>query len=363
MEELHRALPWLFESLRSILPRSLHPMIDPVLIIVAVTLVGVLLRILPLRWLERYTARTNVVYDDAIIRAVRPRLIFWFFLGSILLALPEMPLVSKVRSLTETIVYALFVISVTIAASNAAASIVSGVADSRESGLGGTTLIKYILRFFIFAIGLVSLLTLFEISIVPYVTALGVGGLAVALAFQDTLANLFAGIYIMLSRQVRVGDFISLSTTEEGYVIDISWRTTEIRTLSNNVVIIPNKKLGDAIITNFHLIDSKMMVEMPVGVSYESDPYRVEEVLLEEGARAVGEVPGVVSDPAPVVRFREFGASSLQMVLLVYIDDYRHRHPARHEMMKRIHRRFREEKIEIPFPIQNVRLIEGAPGT
>jgi small-conductance mechanosensitive channel len=113
----------------------------------------------------------------------------------------------------------------------------------------------------------------------------------VALALQDTLSNLFAGFYIAVARQVRLGDYIRLNTGEEGYVTDIGWRSTTIRALSNNMIIIPNSKLGQAIVTNFYLPEKRLGVSIQIGVAYDCDPDQVERVLLEEAQAAAREIP------------------------------------------------------------------------
>jgi small-conductance mechanosensitive channel len=359
MDDLHQAFPWLFEFLRSALPQSMHRYIDAALIILVVTLVGVLVRVVLVAWMERSAKRTQNIYDDIIVNAFRRRTIVSFFLFSVYLALPELPLKQRVIDPAQTFVFGLLIAIATMATSKILSSAVTRYASSTGTGLGGTTLIKYIIRFFVYAIGIIALFTLFEIPLAPYIAAFGVGGLAVALAFQDTLANLFAGIYITLSQQIRIGDYIELSSKEEGFVTDIGWRTTSIRTMQNNIIIIPNKKLGDAIITNYHLPETRLSIEVAVGVSYDCDPYRVEEVLLDEAARAAGVVDGVMADPPAVVRFQQFADSSLNFKMFMSVNDFSFKFSARHEMMKRIYRRFRQEGIEIPFPIRTIHLPEG----
>ena len=154
------------------------------------------------------------------------------------------------------------------------------------------------------------------IEVTPILTALGVGGLAVALALQDTLSNLFAGFYISVARQIRPGDYIKLSSGEEGYVTDISWRATAMRNLNNNMVIVPNWKLAQSNVTNDHLPERRMGASVQVSVAYDSDIERVERVLLEIGMKAVAEIPAeraarrlaVTLDPG-------FGDSSLGFTL------------------------------------------------
>ena len=211
----------------------------------------------------------------------------------------------------------------------------------------------------ILVLGLLIALSVIWISITPFITALGVGGLAVALALQDTLSNLFAGIHILVEKSIRVGDFVKLETGQEGYVEDITWRTTRIRMLPNNMVIIPNSKLSQSIVTNYYLPEKRMSLLIPIGVSYSSDPEKVEKILVEEAKKAVGTIPGLLGDPEPFVRFIPgFGESSLDFTLICQVREFVDQYLAQHELRKRIFKRFNEEGIEIPFPHRTVYLRE-----
>jgi small-conductance mechanosensitive channel len=197
------------------------------------------------------------------------------------------------------------------------------------------------------------------VSITPLLTALGVGGLAVALALQDTLANLFAGIHILLERSIRVGDFVRLEGGQEGYVVDIGWRTTKVRMLPNNIVVIPNSKLAQSVLTNYYLPEPRMSLLIPISVSYGSDPEHVERVLIDETLKAAQEVPGLLKEPAPFVRFIPgFGESSLDFTLICQVKEFVDQYLAQHELRKRIFKRFQAEGIEIPFPHRTVYLRE-----
>ncbi len=149
------------------------------------------------------------------------------------------------------------------------------------------------------------------VSITPMLTALGVGGLAVALALQEPLANLFAGIVIALARQVRVGDYVKLDTGVEGYITDFSWWSTRIRMLSNNMVLVPNAKLAQAIVTNYHLPAPDVVVPVDVGVDPASDLLQVERVTLDVGREVMREVPGGVKEFEPVIRYHTFAAANV----------------------------------------------------
>ncbi|MBI2679423.1 MAG: mechanosensitive ion channel family protein [Candidatus Solibacter usitatus] len=218
-----------------------------------------------------------------------------------------------------------------------------------------TSLTQSLAQLCVWCLGGSVLMHYLGISLVPILTALGVGGLAVALALQDTLSNLFAGFYVTMAGQMRPGDYIRLSTGEEGYVSDISWRSTAIRTLNNNMTIIPNAKLAQAIVTNFHLPQRRTAVNIIVNVAYSSDPDRVEQILLDEVSGATKDLTTLLADPAPNVRLIPgFGDSALSFTLSCYVTEFAEQFLVQHELRKRILRRFQQEGIEIPFPTRTL---------
>ncbi len=211
----------------------------------------------------------------------------------------------------------------------------------------------------IILIGLLITLDSLNISITPLLTTLGIGGLAVALAFKDTLTNFFAGLYILADRPIRDGDFIKIENGPEGYVESVGWRSTRIRLLQNNTVILPNAKVAESVITNYFLPEKRMSLLVNVSVSYDSDSRRVERILLEEALAAVGHIDGLLAEPPPFVRFIPgFGESSLDFTLICQVREFVDQYAVQHEMRHRIFRRFREEGLEIPFPQRTVHLRE-----
>jgi small-conductance mechanosensitive channel len=181
----------------------------------------------------------------------------------------------------------------------------------------------------------------------------------VALALQDTLANLFAGIHILLEKSVRVNDFIKLETGQEGYVQDITWRTTRIRMLPNNMVVIPNSKLAQSVVTNYYLPEKRMSLLISISVSYSSDPDQVERILIDEAKKGAVDIPGLLAVPEPFVRFIPgFGDSSLDFTLICQVAEFTDQYLAQHEIRKRIFKRFKEAGIEIPFPHRTVYIRE-----
>ena len=200
-----------------------------------------------------------------------------------------------------------------------------------------------------------------DISVTPILTALGVGGLAVALALQDTLSNLFAGFYVAVARQVRLDDYIRLNTGEEGYVSDITWRSTTIRSLGNNLIIVPNAKLAQAIVTNYYLPEKRMSVGIQVVVGYECNPEEAERLLLEVARQATGDVPGLLASPAPSVVRAGIRRSGYGMTLNCHIGEFVDQYRVRHALRKRIVERFRQAGISIAYPTRNVS-VRDRPG-
>ena len=229
----------------------------------------------------------------------------------------------------------LWVTSFTIMAAGLVGSLVRLYGSEVSAALPVTTLTQNVAQLAVVILGILVLLGLLGVPISAPLTALGVGGLAVALALQETLSNLFAGFYIAVAGQIRVGDYIKLNTGEEGYVIDISWRNTSIRVLANNLILIPNSKLAQAIVTNYYLPEKRMSVAIPVAVAYDSDPEKVERVLIETALEGTKEIPGLLPEPAPVARLIPgFGEFALNFTLGCHVAEFVDQYPVQHELRK-----------------------------
>ncbi len=316
-----------------------------------------LLRRIVLGVLQRLTRRTQTNIDDLLVSGLRIPSLFLVivlsaYIGIRLADLPEAWLTYATRGL-----YLSLILAVTMGIANVSDRLLAFFLKRVEVPIAVTSLLLAVVRSIVYVVGTLVILNFLGISITPIITALGVGGLAMALALQDTLSNLFAGIHIMAEQAIRVGDFIRLESGQEGQVEDISWRTTRIRTLPNTMVIVPNNKLSQSVITNYYLPDRTLVLPVPVSVSYSSDPDRVEQVLLDEATRAVSEVPGIIAESEPVVRFQPgFGESSLNYTLFCRIRDIQDQGAVLSELNRRILRRFRREGIAFPFPTRTVHL-------
>lgn len=304
--------------------------------------------------LTKLAAKTKWEGDDIIIQSLRGIFVIWSLLVGIYVALPLIPFKPEYHTILKNIVVASFIFSITIILARIASSYLALKTQKVQTVLPSTSIMVNITRWTVYVLGVLIILQTMGISITPILTALGVGGLAVALALQDTLSNLFAGLHILLTRQIRPGDFIRLSSGEEGIVTDITWRNTTIRQLANNMIIIPNSKLASAIVINHTLPEKDLSVPIPIGVSYDSDLDHVERVTLEVAKEVLKTMPGGVPEFEPVVRFHTFGDFSINFNVVLRAREYTDQFILRHEFIKRLHKRFKEEGIVIPYPIRTV---------
>jgi small-conductance mechanosensitive channel len=312
--------------------------------------------------LGRWAAATATTVDDLILETLRkPSLVWCAWLG-LYIAVDTARLPERLGAQALNILFVALVVSVTATAANLAGAVLGQTLKERHLAIPATGLSITIAKVTIWVVGGLVLLGGLGVSIAPILTALGVGGLAVALALQDTLSNFFAGIHLLIEKPVRVGDFVRLETGQEGYIVDIGWRTTRIRMLPNNLVIIPNNKLTQSLLINYYLPEQRLAVLIPISVSYDSDPERVERVILEEAQKAIDSVPGFLAEPAPMVRFIPgFGESSLDFTLVCQVREFTDQYLVQHELRKRIFKRFKAEGIEIPFPQRVVQLKTDKP--
>ena len=204
----------------------------------------------------------------------------------------------------------------------------------------------------VYIVGLLVLLDYLGISISPMIAGLGIGGLAVALALQPTLSNFFAGTQIVFDQMVRVGDYIELDSGERGYVVDVGWRSTRVRTTFNNMMVIPNSRLVESIVTNYYGPDMELAVMVNSGVSYSSDLAQVEDVALAVAREIIEELPEAVKTREPWFAFDEFGDSNINFWVWLYAKNRIGSFRVKSELIKRLHARFAREGITINYPVR-----------
>lgn len=293
--------------------------------------------------------------DVILTESLRGPIMIWSLMLALDLAIRSSETPERIADQIAVALAILWIVSLTLMLSRLAGNVVRFYGARFAGDLPVTSLSKNLAQIFVIILGILSILHYLKIPITPLLTALGVGGLAVALALQDTLSNLFGGFYITVAGQIRLGDYIRLNSGEEGHISDISWRSTTIRGLTNNMIIIPNANMAKATITNFNLPEKRIGISVPVNVDYSSDLDQVERVLLEVAHEAIVDLPAMLSDPAPSVSFAPgFGEFALQFTLSCQVSEYREQFRVQHELRKRILKRFRAEGINMPFPTRTI---------
>ena len=332
-------------------------MILPIAIILFCLVIGLLIRKYLFSMLKRVTGKTETKIDDVLFAVLKKPFLLWFAILGLEISSKTFQFNEKIENIIDNTLIVIWIISMVLVLGKLTLEILQLYYQKRNSSFQTTSILQNIIKLIFFFIGLLFILNALGISITPIITALGIGGLAVALALQDTLNNLFSGFYITLSQQTRVGDYIQLENGSEGWVKDIGWRNTTLLLLTNNYIIIPNAKLAQNIITNYSLPEGMAFLKIPIGVDFNSDISHVEKVILETVKNALPDIPGTIIDPPPSLLFYPGPESfSLVFTLTVAISKYADRSPIISEIKKAIFLKFREEKINIPFPVQTIYL-------
>ncbi|MDD2689686.1 MAG: mechanosensitive ion channel family protein [Candidatus Omnitrophica bacterium] len=329
-------------------------LVIPLSIFLITVIVGYIVRKFLFTRLSSWTGKSSTKIDDIIIEATKGPFLIWCLMLGIYFALEFSKLPQEWVHVTGKIMLVLGMFSVTFVLASISTRLVKIYSGKLEAALPVTSLTQNIARIIIFGIGILIILNSLGISITPILATLGVGGLAVALALQDTLSNLFSGFHITISRQIRIGDYIKLESGEEGYVTDINWRTTKVRMLPNNIVLVPNAKLIQSIVTNYYLPDQEMAVLVNLGVHYNSNLKKVEKITCEVAREVMKEVPGGVPEFDPFIRYHTFADFSINFTVILRAKEFVDQYLVKHEFIKRLHERYDKEGIIIPYPIRAV---------
>lgn len=326
----------------------------PVILVLGGLLVGILFEWLLLKRVVRWISGSNRRGSDLVVGTLRGVITLWLVLFGVRLALLSRSFSPEVSGFVRNALEVALVFSVALVLTRLVGKSIR-LYVGQVQGLPSPSLLVNVAGVTIFVVAtLIALQSSLDIQIGPILGALGIGGLAVALALQDTLSNLFAGINIILSKQLQPGDFVRLETGEEGYVTDVNWRNTTVRALPNNMVIVPNSVLATSVVTNYYQPEKALSVIVPVGVSYGSDLQLVERVTIEVATEVMNEVEGGVPEFEPFIRYNNFGEFSVDFSVILRSEEAVGQYLVMHEFVKRLHERYRREGIEIPFPVRTI---------
>ena len=317
-------------------------------------IIGFILEIIIFTRFRKVVEKAKWKGAEILVRAFRGIPFLWMiilgFYGAILTIDFEYFFGIDASDLFITVLFILFTLSMLLVLARATSGFVIHYAGKTEGALAATSIVTNLMNFIYLLLGFLIIIQSLGIDITPLLTLLGVGGLTVALALQPTLSNFFAGVYLLASREFKIGDYIKLDTGEEGYITDMTWRHTIIRPPARYDIIIPNSKLSTANVTNFGVSDKETALTIPVGVGYDSDLSFVEQVTVEVAINTVIQVQGEPPSITPYIRYHTFAPSSIDFSVNIYSKNLRDRAKIRHEFIKNLFKRFQEEGIDIPFP-------------
>ncbi|NET57944.1 MAG: mechanosensitive ion channel family protein [Symploca sp. SIO2E6] len=302
--------------------------------------------------LKKIGKKTGWEGYSIIIRALRGMVLLWFVVAGVFAATLSFPINTSLLEVIQKALLAVVLASVTLVVSKLAVSFIELYSNRGEEGSPLTSLFEIFTRLIIFSLGLLIIIQSLGIAITPLLTALGIGGVSIGLALQNTLSNLFSGLNILTSKKVRVGDYIKLDTGEEGYVTDIAWRQTIIKEYNENLIVIPNSQLISSNFTNYALPTKEQLITIELGVSYDSDLEQVEMITLAVAKEVMQEVEGGVANFEPFLRFHQFDYFSINLTVYLRVKEFIDHLVVRHEFIKRLRRRYQLEGIELPFPIK-----------
>jgi small-conductance mechanosensitive channel len=342
-------------AFQRLLARDPMAVVGPAAVFVLIMLVGWGLRRVVLRILRGWTSRTQSRPGIILTEAVRAPFLIWTAILALHIALQSSALPARFTVWSAKTLLVLWIISLTLLCMRMAGDLVRHYGDQVPGALPVTTLTQTLSQVAVLLLGVALLLQELGIAITPYLTALGVGGLAVALALQDTLSNLFAGFYMAVAGQIRLGDYIKLASGEEGYVSDIAWRSTTVRSAASNMIIIPNSKLSQTIVTNYYLPTKQISVGLQVNVGFDCDVDQVERILLEVATEGARQIDGMVADAAPSVLLDPgFGDFFLGFSVNYQVAEFNYQGSVRAALRKRILKRLHQEGIRLPYPVRRV---------
>ena len=328
--------------------------------LIFVLLDGVVYLLLRHRIAVALTRRLHSQLGERLVRAITGPLLLLILVQGLLLATVPVsdlePWRSQVRTIWSIIVIALVAVFGARLVHESFTWYSRYVAPQRKTAFDPKLLppFRRSLTLLIYLLAGMLILDQLHVSISPLIAGLGIGGLAVALALQPTLSNFFAGTYLVSDNVISPGDYIELESGLRGYVVEVGWRSTRLRTPFNNLVVIPNSRLSDSIVTNYFGPTMEIGVMVEAGVSYSSNLAQVERVSLEVAKEVVQELPEARKEFEPWFGYERFGDSNIDFWLWLEATDRVGSFVIKTELIKRLHQRFAKEGIEINYPVRRL---------
>ncbi len=305
----------------------------------------------------RITSKTKFSFDDLILSALKRPIFNTVLLSGTYVALEVVYVSGKFLTVIDNILLSILIIVWIFAAIKINKilfeHIIPKVTSKTKSDMDDEILplVKSISNLILIFIGLMILMkSVWSFDITPILASAGVLGFAVAFAAKDAISQLFGGISIYFDRPFKKGDRIEIGAGEIGIVDEIGLRSTRIRNLYNNMIIIPNSEIANSKIINYNYPNDKMMVKIMIGTAYGSDVAKVKKVLLG----IANSIDEVIDNPAPNIRFDNHGESSLDFAIIMWVRNPKDKMTVRDKVNTAIDKEFRKNRIDIPFPTRTI---------
>ncbi len=309
-------------------------------------------------YVKRLTKRTKTDLDDIILDLVsRPSHYLINFLG-LYLAVKSLSVLAKYEIWINRIFFVIAVLLVSMLVSRMLKVFIDRWLKTNKKFERIPQLLNKMIAVVVYIIAILMILSYLEVEVTPLIATLGLGGLAVGLALQNTLSNFFAGLHILSDKPINVGDFIELDGNVSGYVEDIGWRSTRIKTLPNTIIIVPNSKLAESTIINDSMPELEMAALVQVGVDYGSDLKKVEKVTIDVAMHIQKTVAGAVRNFEPFIRYHTFGDSNINFSVILRVEKFVDKYLVIHEFIKALKERYDKEGIEISWPVRKIHSIK-----
>jgi small-conductance mechanosensitive channel len=326
----------------------LNTLLTPALVSAIAISIMFVLRGISINLLRRWMKKTGTKVHDLVVGTLKVPSIYWCIAIGLYIAIEISELPRKYMFYVDKMIYIILIFSITLVVANLFVRIFENYIQKSNITVPATGIVFGVFKGTIIVAGMLIIFNVLGISITPLITALGVGGLAVALALKDTLSNLFAGLHMIASKEVRPGDYVKLDSGEEGTIKDITWRSTSISSPAQNIIIVPNAKVAAATITNYAAPDSEVAFAIQVSAAYTGDLDKIESITLEVAKKIMNEIPGGVPGYEPSVRFNTFGDVGILFSVSFKAREWNAHYLIKHEFIKALQKRYAEESISIP---------------
>ena len=329
-------------------------------IIILAFLVAKLFNFILKRFVLHVSSKTKTDLDDMVVEAISLPILLAIVVAGIFISLQGLPFLADYSETVNagfTVFYILFAALIAIRIINVMIYwYAKNQADKTSSKLDDHFLpsIRRLVMLVVILFALTAILGAFGVELTAMIATLGVGGIAIALALQDTLKEFFAGGQVILDKPIKIGDLIQLDSGDRGTVVDIGWRSTVISTWDGNYVTLPNSMIANSKLINYSQPKKEVAFTVPGGVGYHEDLDKVEKVIMDVAKKTLKKMGTGIEGKEPLVRFKEFGDSNINFVVVFRVKSFGDQHVLKHEFIKALKKRFDREGIEISWPVRKV---------